>query len=378
MTVLKNKLIVIFLCLASLYLSGSPPAVARGQLSLPDKQQLRKHNLSFRSCRTEALKLMKDGRLSPRRFRARLTGCQERYPGASLYINCKKQAIQNYASDKPALKKSLAECSKTLLSAMFDPSRPLPFYLRDQKQFFAGVGFTRVLSGRELSLPNFDCRKLQSLAYDTRKAEYFLFGNDASLFQDFRGLKEAGLEKILKTPATIPPEGHYVRGLGKVFKGGRQNDRRTLYFPTGSCVFEGDLGPHFAGLSAYYFVDQARKRFIPYFAAAFYSSDFQSLSTKDASFQMLKMMSESGVSGDAALQVFSHTEAMSIIAAQKITEFDQEGDPANLCAAPRSHQLLALVKGRNEKLSQLEYIILANIRHLCQFGDMVSKDLSSS
>ena len=364
----------------SFIFSASPlPAIAKNRLSPAVRKDIKKNNVSFRSCRRKALRLMQEGKLSPNRLKARLTGCQERYPGASLYINCKKKALKAYRSDKAALIKGIRDCKKLLVGVSFDPSREIPFYLKSNRQFFAGIGFNRPLSARELDLPNFDCQQLRSLAKEPAKAEYFLFGNEPKLFPGFKGLGHNQIRALFRVPARLPPDGHLVAQFGKIFKGPIDKKPITVYFPSGSCTFNGNPGENFTGLSTYYLIDQTRKRFIPYFAIAFYHPDFKASDTKDLSFKMLAMLNQSSpASGGRAFRAFSRKENMTLIATQKIQEFDEEGDPMNLCRSPRPHRFLAVVKGRSDRPEQPEYIILASIKNLCAFGDMVSRQFNPS
>ena len=356
-------------------------AQAKGRLSPTTKKNIRESNLSFKNCRRDALKLMKEGKLSPKRFKARLTGCKERYPGASLFINCKKEALKSHKNDKNTLKKALRECKKLLVAAVFEPTKPLPFFVQNNQQYFAGVGFNKPITDKELDLPNFDCSKLKSLLNETEKAEYFLFGNHPSLFLGFQNHSPGKIKQLLKTPGKPPPDGHFVPNLGKIFgspgAGGKKST--ALYFPSGSCVFDGPMGTHFTGLSTYYLIDKKRSRFIPYFSIAFYHPEFKTLSVRTASQQLLDMLnaSQSG-GGGKALKMFSQKEDMNLIAPEKIKEFEEEGDPMNVCAQPRAHQTIAVLKGRGGTAEQLEYIILANIKNLCTFGDIVTKDFKPS
>ena len=57
------------------------------------------------------------------------------------------------------------------------------------------------------------------------------------------------------------------------------------------------------------------------------------------------------------------------IARAPLNEFDSEGDPRNLCKQPRTHEFLSAIKIAEAKNLVIDYILVANIKNLCAFGD---------
>ncbi|MFK7823065.1 MAG: hypothetical protein AB8G05_02845 [Oligoflexales bacterium] len=360
-------LIIIFLISSSL---GNVPVLkAAGKLSPSTRENIQVSNRSFKKCRSDALTMMKDGKLSPKRLKRRLVGCKEKFPGASLYISCKKKALKTYKGKKAKLKEKVSECKKLLLATSFDAANPIPFSLLKSQYFFSGIGFNKPLSLRELDLPNFDCSKVKPAVKKPQNAEFFLFGNHPQMFKAFSRWNSKKVSKRLGLPLEIPPDGHYVENLGKVF-GNIRTKAATVYFPSASCVFSGPLGTNFTGLSVYYLIDSKRQLLLPYFSIAFYHPNFSAISKTQMGEEVQKMFAENG-SKDHKKDSIS--ELIDVIATSKIKEFDEEGDPRNLCASPRKHRFIAVLKGRKNEIDKLEYLIMANVKNLCSFGDRITR-----
>lgn len=361
-------LIIIFLI--SSYLGIAPPTLkAAGKPSPSTRENIQQSNRSFKKCRSDALTLMKDGKLSPKRLKRRLVGCKEKFPGASLYISCKKKALKTFKGKKSKLKEKILECKQLLVGTTFEPDKPIPFMLHKSQYFFAGIGFNKPLSLRELKLPNFDCSKVRPAVKKPQNAEFFLFGNHPQMFKAFSRANPKKISRKLGLPRSIPPDGHYVDNLGKVF-GDIRTKKATIFFPSASCVFSGQLGPNFTGLSVYYLVDSSRQLLLPYFSIAFYHPNFSALSKGQMGQELEKMFAENG---EKEHKLSSISEQIDVVASAEIKEFDEEGDPRNLCAQPRSHRFISVLKGRENEKNKIEYVIMANIKNLCSFGDKVTR-----
>ena len=312
---------------------------------------------------------MKDGKLSPKRLKRRLVGCKEKFPGASLYISCKKKALKTFKGKKGKLKEKIMECKQLLLATSFESEKPIPFIFHQSQYFFAGIGFNKPLSLRELDLPNFDCSKVKPAVKKPETAEFFLFGNHPQVFKAFNRWNPRKISNKMGLPRTIPPDGFYVKKLGKIF-GDIRNKTATIYFPSASCVFSGQLGPNYTGLSVYYLIDSARQLLLPYFSIAFYHPNFSGLGKAQMGEEVQKMFAESGEKDHKQSSI---SDQIDVIASAKIEDFDDEGDPRNLCAPPRGHRFISVIKGRENEKDKLEYVIMANIKNLCSFGDRVTR-----
>lgn len=366
---------LIFVLLVSSGFGNLPRLKAAGKLSPAVRQNIQTSNRSFKKCRSDALTLMKGGKLSPKRLKRRLVGCKEKFPGASLYIDCKKKALKALKGkkDKVKVKEKIAECKQLLRDTSFEAEKPIPFNLYRSKYFFAGIGFNKRLSLRELDLPNFDCSNAKSAVKKPKSAEFFLFGNHPQMFRVFSRSSPRQLIKDLKLPKAMPPDGHFVPNLGKVF-GNVASKSASLFFPSTSCVFNGQLGSNFTGLSIYYLIDTKSSLLLPYFTIAFYHPDFSALSKKEMISEINKMLS---TSSERTYTQTSISKLIDVISNGKIKEFDEEGDPRNLCAKPRRHRMISVIKGRENKPEKIEYVIMANIRNLCQFGDRATRAFRS-
>ena len=62
-----------------------------------------------------------------------------------------------------------------------------------------------------------------------------------------------------------------------------------------------------------------------------------------------------------------------IISNHKIRAFDSEGDPFNLCRQPRKHDFIAMI--RKQDKTHPQYLLLANLKNLCSYGDHAAKAL---
>ena len=360
-------LIIIFLM--SCFLGNVPNLKAAGKLSPSKRENIQLSNRSYKKCRSDAITLMKTGKLSPKRLKRRLVGCKEKFPGASLYISCKKKALKTFKGKKGKLKEKVSECKQLLLATSFDPQNPIPFNFHNSQYFFAGIGFNKPLSVRELDLPNFDCSKVKPAIKKPNTAEFFLFGNHPQKFKTFSRWSPKKISKRLGLPLEMPPDGHYVENLGKIF-GNIRSKTATMYFPSASCVFSGPLGTNFTGLTVYYLIDASKQLLLPYFSIAFYHPNFSAMSKAQMGEKVQKLFIENGEKGHKQTSI---SEQIDVIAAAKIDEFDEEGDPRNLCAPPRKHRYLAVLKGRENEKDKLEYLVMANIKNLCTFGDRLTR-----
>ena len=342
---------------------------------------------SFKKCREENIKLLKNKNLSPKFFKMKLETCREKYPAAGLYISCKKNALKTLKSNPPLLKREIRDCKKLLKAISFSARNPLPFVIVGENLYFAGLGLNKPLSAKEIDHKNFDCGRAKEFLFNPQLAEYFMFGNHPNVFKIFQGLKPKEMKKKLKITQEISKSGIYIDKVGKLF-GKLRSPNATLYFPSAGCNYTGNFGSHYIGLSLYYLLNSKKKMLIPYFAIAFYHPNFSGLSKKSL-MQRLLFMLQGGDSGKSSetndgsekkqdqvnnsknYKIYPIKSGVELLATEEITNFDNEGDPRNLCQMPRKHNLIGLVKSRDGDSNKIEFILVAKIKNLCKFGENI-------
>lgn len=368
-----SVLTVFFLLLlfyASFLATGNSLGAGR-KLTPKAQATIKKENDSFKKCRFNATKRLKSGQFSETEFKTQIANCQDSFPGANLYIACKK-AITKKLGKKPTggqIKEAIAKCNNLLLSTTFNKNSPLPFFMFKKKLFFSGIGLNNPIPAAKAdSLPNFDCSGTDELMQSPEKAEYFLFGNHPKVFSPFRNKDKKELASILKLPKQPDINGHYVKGLGKIF--GTLNKESSVYFPTGTCVFDSELGDIFSGLTAYYLIDSEEKTLVPYFGIAFFKPTYKERTVNQLATQMSKIFDQ-GEAGTFNVQ--QDDQKFTFLSTQPLKHFDEEGDPRDICANPRPHVFISAIKSRSEEKEYPEYIMVANIKNLCEYGDTVTQ-----
>lgn len=344
------------------------PAYAKKVKLTPAKvKQIKKSRKSFENCRKEALGQLKNGAVTKKKFEVMLNTCKENFPGASLYISCKKSAIKSAETKNVSPDEAIEQCKRYLLAASFDPNNPTPIFVESGQVYFAGIGMNKQVPAASLNPPNFDCEKLQGVARSPKDAQYFLFGNHPRMFTGLADQKGPALVKTLKFTKPAP-KGFDVAGFGRVF-GDPKESSGVVFFPSASCDFDAELGETFGGISAYYLLDTQSSSVVPYFGITYYKQDQKAISTPKLVQQLIKELGPS-------FKSYSKNSQVTFVAAASVTETDDEEDPKNLCKQPRQHRFVAVVQGRKDAPNQPEYMLMANIKNLCDFGDKLSKRLT--
>lgn len=343
------------------------PALAKKNKPTPAKvKQIKKTRKSFEACRKDALGQLKNGSVTKKKFEVMLNTCKENFPGASLYISCKKSAIKTAESKNVSPDQAIEQCKRYLLAASFDPNEPVPIFVDQGQIYFAGIGLNKQVPTSSLNPPNFDCENLATIARNPAQAQYFLFGNHPRMFAGLADLKGAALTKAMKF-AKPQTKGVDVTGFGRVF-GDPKASSGVVYFPSSSCNFDADMGGTYSGLSAYYLLDGPSSTVMPYFGIAYFKQDQKAITTPKLVQGLIKELGSS-------FKSYAKNSQVTFVAAAGVTETDDEDDPKNLCKQPRQHRFVAVVQGRKEAPNQPEYMLLANVKNLCDFGDKLGKRL---
>ena len=329
-------------------------------------KQIAETSKSFEACRKDAITLLKQNPNNRKLFENALISCKENFPGADLYITCKKQAMQAANAKSATAEQATQQCQRYLVAASFDPGLPVPFFTEAGQAFFAGIGLNSSLPISALNPPNFTCQKVRSVAQDPKKAEYFLFGNHPRLFSSLSGLKAGELMNALQLKK-LKADRTDVPGFGRLY-GDPRRASANLYFPMAPCDLGTKTGKIMNGLSIYYLMDQLGTSVTPYFGIAYYHKDQTATTTARLIAAVSKTLGPD-------FKLVKSNGRFSFIGLSDITEVDEEQDPKNLCRSPRTHKLLGVVASYLDRPTQPEYLILANIKNLCEFGDRLAKRL---
>ena len=341
-----------------------------------------KPNTSYKNCRKQAikrLKPLKDNKLHSRILKESLQRCKEKTPAVAVLKQCQKEAVRAYADNRDYLKTALKECKGIYKSFEFNGKKPLPLKMQGDLAYFGGIGLNsnRRIQQQSKESPdadlnrigNFDCGSLEDIFYADKSPEYVLFGNSPNAYfplsnRSLRDLSKELKMKLLKKKSYKKKHPFF----GRIYYEARTK-RFSNYFPSSSCQYSSDNLGIYEALQVQYLVDKEKKIATPYFGVAFYGAQSK-VKTKSL---IKKLRAELG-------EDFILTKSKSgldLLSKAKIGAFDYDGDPWNLCQPPRQHNWLAAIQSE-KKTGRTQYLVLANIRSLCRFGDrMASRYLKS-
>ncbi len=344
----------------------SPQGLAKDTELSPAKiQQIKKTRKSYDSCRKEAIEQYKTKAINKKKFTVALKGCKENFPGADLYITCKKQAIAQAKSENIDEEQAVSQCRRYLIATEFDGEIGVPFFTQIGQLYFAGIGLNHSQPVASLSPPNFDCSGLQSAFKQPKSMQYLLFGNHPANFSGFAELEASKLEQYIKPKGKPSTKGNILPGLGKLY-GAEKLSASVLYFPVAACDYNSDPGPIFSGLSAYYLLDKTGGKASPYFGISYYKPE----QTKITATQIIDQLK---LSLGPDYKIIKKSDRVSFLATTDFTAFDDEKDPKNICEKPRNHKFIVVLQTVKGDAEKPEYLLLANIKNLCDHGDRVSE-----
>jgi hypothetical protein len=349
-------------------LLGSIPAKGKDTELSPAKiQQIKKTRKSYDSCRKEALEQFKNKSINKKKFSIALRGCKENFPGADLYITCKKQAINQARSDGVDEEQAVTQCRRYLIATEFDGENGVPYFTEIGQLYFAGIGLNHSQPVSALNPPNFDCSALQTTFKQPKTSQYLLFGNHPAQFSGFTDLDPKKLESFIKPAGKASKDGNILPGLGKLY-GADKLESSVLYFPVAACDYNSDPGRIFSGLSAYYLLDKTGGKASPYFGISYYKPDQKEITTS-------KILDQLKILLGPEYKIIKKSPHVSFIATNDFKSFDDEKDPKNLCEKPRNHKFIAILQTVKSAPEKPEYLLIANIKNLCDHGDRVSERL---
>jgi hypothetical protein len=330
------------------------PALAgqRNSLSPAKVKQIQKSNKGFKQCQAAAIKMP-----DPARAKIALKQCRDRFPGAGLAAECKKAAFKRHKGAAADLKAAIADCKKFQLAASFDDKNPVPFLFFQDQLYFAGLGLNAMASRDDLDPPNFNCGRLDASMKGEEEWQHVLFGNHPKAFANHDRL--ATIKQQLETK--VGQSVKTVAGLGQIY-GDVNKDSANLFFASAPCDFAGQTGKLYEGLSVYYLQPDRGRIVTPLFGVAYFRKGQTEATVEDVKNKILKTLGEE-------FSAQEKDETTTFFAVDKLTEFDDEGDPRNLCLAPRKHRLVGVLKAFDGQKTKPQFLIVANTRNLCDYGD---------
>jgi hypothetical protein len=327
--------------------------------------QLKEINKGYRVCTLNAVRSVKTRQTSLSELSGALASCKDQYPVVDLYTKCKQEVLKKKATEA----RDFSECNYLLKHATFDPLDPVPLFLKDGQAYTSGVGLNVEIKTDNLDIPDFSCKEFNRYKNNIADARYLLFGNLPGLFGTDRTQKEIllatiserikGARKGQKAPADFVD----IDGFGRLFpevKG--KIASQVAYFPSAPCHYSGPLGSIYSGISVFYLIHPKSSGATPYFSASYYRKSQTAIDTKTLAKETKEILGP-------GYKVFPKDSRTLFVAESSFSDTDKEGDPRNLCKLPRLHQFVAVIRGFEDSRSRPEYLILANVKNLCDYGD---------
>jgi hypothetical protein len=336
---------------------------------------------NYDSCRKELVKKIKNGSLNKFKFTQELNACRENYPASVVYASCKKQLLKK-SKNKKTPPNMLQECRDLQKVLEFAPDNPAPFLVEQGQLYFAGIGINRSQPTSQINPPNFVCTRLQNASKSIASAQYLLFGNHPSTFRGFKnkspddilsalgeGLRPSGSAggKKARNRSTRESGLDYV-GFGRIYDKPTSSKALT-FFPVAACDFNSETGPQFGALSTYYLIDALAASVTPLFGIAYFKENQTMFTTNDVEEALKKQLGNE-------FNIIKKNDSTSFLAISIPEEFDEEGDPKNLCKEPRNHKFFGIVQGQKSKANRPDFVLLASVKNLCDFGDRLSLRLT--
>ncbi len=375
---------------ALLALFGSQGALAQKDAltSLPPSSKA-SERADYFACRKQALQDAEKKKNKNKAAKVGISQCQEQFPAAALFVECKRAALKKGKEDANAGKTALAECRSQYDKMNFFVESFLPFSVLKGKAFFGGAGLNlprRIVKPqsemterdadeavRTNHFNNFSCSVLEKTVFENHPAEFLLFGNELSLFGDFRGKSKEEILKRLNFPAASKKAAKKEKyslhpRFGQVY-GTKGTSPLIAYFPLSYCHFDRQLGKIFSGIKIYYLVDKERRYMTPYFGVAFYNQE------NPPSLQDLAQSLQETLGPD--FHEYKNKKGVRYWARQELKEFDFEGDPLNLCREKNAFDFIALLKA-DKSQKRPEYLVLSNVGNLCKYGNRLASGIGES
>ncbi len=350
----------------------------KNQLKVQLPQKVGQEREDYQDCLAAVIKKYRDAKTPKleKKQHVAIAGCRDRYPAASILVDCKRQMTQGYKNQPELLKPALKECHNEYKKYSFDPKLSIPVAIKDNKVFFAGVGMNEISimkESEEDEIPsaqymgenfgNFSCAPLYGTMFEDAQPEFTLFGNDPFIYTPLRNMARPAFFRAINYPNTSKrPQSFISKEFGEITYDAK-TDSFLNYLPSSYCFFNRKIGAIYEALKVYYLLDRDSKSIIPYFGVGFYKEK-ASIPSKQLAEEFRSKLGEGYVLSELKPGVF-------IIATHDKFELDNEGDPKNLCQKTSLSPYVALIVTR-EASTLASYSLFANTGNLCRFGDRVA------
>jgi len=364
MIILKSTL---FLGLALCQITPVFAAKSKKDALLPTTaEKINQVTTDYAACRKAALKKYKKHQRGS--VKKELKSCDTRFPTAALFKDCKSSALQRFRNNKTSAENALKYCELILAASTYDPAELVPANLVAGKVFYAGIDLEEPLVFKDQAVPNFDCSRLQETFDGFHPPEFVLFGNRPSLFAPLANLSKKELSQALEGKRFKGKDPYFrVADFGRIYGLG-ENEEKIVFFPAASCSFNGDPGQNFQDHKIYYLVDEKEKSLAPYFGISFFKPLADNLDSANLVEKLRKRLGPK-------FKITKKKNTAFFVSEFPLGDFDSEGDPQNLCKTPRSHRRIGVVKNRDNDPTKPEYVLVANIKNVCEFGDKLAERL---
>lgn len=346
------------------------------QLKVQLPQKASQEREDYQECLAAVIKKYKTAKtpILEKKQKVAVAGCRDRYPAASILVECKRQMTLGYKDQPALLKAALKECGNEYRKYAYNAKSAVPIAIKDNKAFFAGVGMNEITLMKESeddevpsaqymseNFGNFSCAPLYGTMFEDEPAEYTLFGNDPFIYNPLRNVSKEAFFKAIHYPSKKPAS--YVTKEFGEFTFDPKTNAILNYLPSSYCFFNRKIGTIYEALKVYYLLDRDNRSVIPYFGVGFY---------KDKTLIPSRQLAEEIKTKLGAGYMISELKpGVFIVATHDRFEVDGEGDPKNLCQQNVLSPYLAIVVTR-EASNLASYSLFANAGNLCRFGDRVA------
>ena len=365
MSLLKVLAILLLLisgnqCLAKTTISKQKPVSTKKGLS------------DYKQCKTDAFAQSKKYKNNSKKRRTTLAKmliqCREEFPSYHMINVCKAAALKNYRNSPTDFKLAMKECRSEYKKLKFSTKDLVPVTWHKDKIYFAGAGLNSVLKLRSQNdtigmsevFGNFNCKNTVGAKNNKNLIEYLLIGNSLDSWRPFAHSKQNKIIKNLslseKNPKVISDT------LGELNYNSKSKEVSN-FLPSSFCYFDRQLDYSVDAIKTYYLLNLDSNTATPYFGIAFYR-DRKKPSVK----KVLRILKKKWPFDITVARKENYT----LISELPIDEFDNEGDPKNLCKGARPNSEIVMI-GHLNKAKKADFVVVANVNNLCTFGDKAAE-----
>ena len=261
----------------------------------------------------------------------------------NLYKECKKEQLGN---------KKLAKenCRRFLPAITVDPTSQMPFIVKGDRGFFAGVDFNKSYSFAELKLKNFECSKINTATEKSfAHTDFLLFGQDPTLFS-----------RSLSIPKPLPklsPKGLTIDTRAKIFS---DASGPLLLFTLLDCSYKAHLEPPLQSMTLSFLVNLKKQLAVPYFGTVYFKKS--DLKTVPYSLDVLRTL------GLPFKTLARKSSGAIYLGTKNFKKYDSEGDPRDVCTESPPDPFIILLKSQ-KNLQTVQFVSFISVKNLCKFEE---------